>query len=271
MKYQLISFIRAIGLLKAADHVKFWYNCLRNWPRNRAFKRENPGFGIPPAELSFDALNHADWTTYKESGEELARTFTRIIKRELPQKQLDILEWGCGPGRILRHMPVDLGDVKTRLTGSDYNPRSIAWCRENLSGIEFIQNELLPPLPFSASRFDVVYCFSVFTHLSEDVQHAWAAEIGRVLKPNGLFISTTHGDRHRYLLTGKQDIERYEAGKVVIQGNYVEGRKWFFAIHPPQYVETVLLKDFSSVKQEIGLSENQLIQDVWLARKPSGE
>jgi hypothetical protein len=60
-------------------------------------------------------------------------------------KNLTILAWGCGPGRIIRHMP-DLFDESGQCHGTDYNFRSIAWCRENLPGIQFAINDLKPPL-----------------------------------------------------------------------------------------------------------------------------
>lgn len=271
MKYQLISLIRSLGLLKAADTVKFWIHRLLRAPRNAAFSRRHPGFRVPPHDLAFDAYNHCDWQAYRDSGLRHAAVFADIIRRHCESYatggRLEILEWGCGPGRLIRHLPQLLGERSLRLVGSDYNRRSIDWCRASLPRIEFIHNELMPPLALPAESFDVVYNFSVFTHLSEEAQKAWTAELKRVLKPGGLLICTTHGENYRYLLTRKGEQAAYAAGDPVVQGRYREGKKWYFAIHPPRFVREELLKDFGRVSPVPVGADAGLLQDVWVGVK----
>jgi SAM-dependent methyltransferase len=267
MKYQLISLIRSLGLLKAADTVKYWIHRLLLAPRNAAFRRRNPDFRVPPHDLAFDAYNHVDWHAYRDSGLRHAGVFAGIIRRHCPGNALDILEWGCGPGRLIRHLPQLLDGRALRLVGSDYNRRTIDWCRANLPRIDFLHNELMPPLPLPDARFDVVYNFSVFTHLSEEAQKAWTAELKRVLKPGGLLICTTHGENYRYLLTRKGEQAAYEAGDTVVQGRYREGKKWYFAIHPPRFVREELLKDFGQVRPVTVGADAGLLQDVWIGVK----
>src|SRR5207253_7435957 len=50
-----------------------------------------------------------------------------------------------------------------------------------------------PPTRYNNGIFDVVYAYSVFSHLSEDSHLAWAGEFARVLKPGGTVILTTQG------------------------------------------------------------------------------
>lgn len=267
VKFAIIHAIRAAGLLKAADTCKFWLGRAKTWRRNRDFHALNPDFATPPPHLAFDALNHYDWERYRDSGLCHARLFARNIIDELPQDFINVLEWGCGPGRLIRHMPALLASRNNALTGSDYNSESIEWCRQHLAGIEFVVNELNPPLPFPDETFDAIYTFSVFTHLSESVQLAWARELHRVLRPGGLLLCTTHGDAYRYLLANGEERDAYNAGKAVVQGNYQEGRKWYSAIHPPHFVREHLLSDFFDVRQVPVLPEDDLRQDVWAARK----
>lgn len=268
MKYKLVSLIRALGLLKVADSVKFWLQRIVVAGPNRKFRIENPDFAVPPHNLAYDALNHSDWEAYRDVGLRHAAVYARIIEEEAKDgSPIDTLEWGCGPGRLIRHMAQLIPAHTLRLAGSDYNKKSIDWCRSNLPGIEFLHNELMPPLPFTDARFDVVYNYSVFTHLSEEVQKAWAAEMLRVLKPGGILISTTHGDDFRYLLTKSEDKRRYENDRLVIQGKYREGKKFFFAIHPPAYVRNQLFGNFSDVRLYATEESDELMQDVWIARK----
>ena len=52
-------------------------------------------------------------------------------------------------------------------------------------------NPLHPPLVYPGEAFDLVYAFSVFTHLPESIQFSWMRELSRVLKAGGyLAIST---------------------------------------------------------------------------------
>lgn len=262
----VIRTLRTLCLLALADRCRFWLRCAQSWSHNRKFRNAHPDFPTPPPRLAFDALNHVDWREYREGGRRHARLFARQIAAHC-SGNLCILEWGCGPGRLIRHMKAELAGMNVTLSGADYNAESVAWCRTNLPGIQFVHNPLMPPLPLSENTFDVVYAFSVFTHLSEAAQLAWARELCRVLKPGGLLICTTHGDNYRYLLGGPREDARYRHGHVVVQGNYAEGKKWFFAIHPPAFVRDNLLKDFAKVQQVAPRSEDGMLQDIWMAWK----
>jgi ubiquinone/menaquinone biosynthesis C-methylase UbiE len=46
------------------------------------------------------------------------------------------------------------------------------------------------PLPFSNDTFQIVYAYSVFTHLPEQAAAHWMHEIKRVLKPEGRIVFT---------------------------------------------------------------------------------
>lgn len=267
MKYAVLSLIRALGLLVLADQVKFLWHRLKVARRNRRFRAAHPTFVVPPADLAFDAYNHADWTKYRDGGVAHARIFAEIIDHETPQGPLVILEWGCGPARILRHLEAALPGRDVRLTGADYNRRSIAWCKAAFPDDEFVENDLAPPLPLANGRFDVVYCFSVLTHLGEATQLAWMAELHRVLKPGGLVICTTHGDRYRYLMARQDERDRFERGEAVTQARYAEGKKFFFALHPDDFVRRRLFGGFEAVRK-LRAPDDSMQQDVWIARKP---
>lgn len=274
LKFQLVRVIRGVGLLEAADACRFQVRRWKTRAGNRQFLARHPEFRPPPADLAFDAYNHFDWQRYWEGGYFHARFFASAIRAAVPAGQLQVLEWGCGPGRILRHLPELLADRDPTFTGTDYNPRTIAWCREALPGIRFELNGLLPPLPFADGVFDAVYNFSVFTHLSQDVQLAWVDELHRVLRPGGVMLCTTQGSGYRHMLASEEERARYDAGELIVQGRYREGAKWFFAVHPPRFVRERLLRRFEQVEPlsfppEPGVRSDLLLQDIWRARKPA--
>ena len=268
MKYAIMSAVRALGLLPAADRIKFVQRRATSARGNSRFLAEHPGFVPPPADLAFDAYNAVDWTAYHDGGRLHAEVFAEAILTRAVGQDLRVLEWGCGPGRLIRHMPELLCGRVGTIVGTDYNPATIDWCTHQLPGIVFALNELMPPLPFPDDHFDAAYNFSVFTHLSQEAQLAWAAELRRVLKPGGVLLSTTHGDAYRYLLARSDEQASYDAGRVVIQAQYGEGRKWYFAIHPPFFVRDTLLAGFEQIEQ-IDVPESAgMKQDLWCARKP---
>lgn len=121
---------------------------------------------------------------------QIAGLFERATGRALGDAR--VLDFGCGPARVTRVFRDMYPGVA--LFGCDIDPEAIAWCEQNLPGVaRFTVNDLLPPLPFEAGTFDLIYGISVFTHLPEAFQAAWLLELRRVLKPGGVLITTVHG------------------------------------------------------------------------------
>jgi SAM-dependent methyltransferase len=103
----------------------------------------------------------------------------------------DVLDFGCGCGRILHWLIRDCPEA--RLFGVDVDPDAIAWCRSNLQA-RFAVNAPQPPLGFPDASFDTIYAVSVLTHLDEPLQHAWIQEWRRILRPGGSLLVTYHGE-----------------------------------------------------------------------------
>lgn len=99
-----------------------------------------------------------------------------------------ILDWGCGCGRIARHLAPLVQDF----CGCDIDTDNIAWCTEHLPG-RYSASLLRPPLPYKDGVFDLVYGVSVFTHLRPAIEALWLAELQRVTAPGGVLLMTAHG------------------------------------------------------------------------------
>ncbi len=100
----------------------------------------------------------------------------------------DILEWGCGCGRILRHLP--RLQAPGRVCGNDIDPEATAWVDQNMPWIETSLTAGLPPLPYPDDSFDLIYNHSVMTHLDATYQDAWLSELRRVIRPGGIITLT---------------------------------------------------------------------------------
>jgi SAM-dependent methyltransferase len=89
---------------------------------------------------------------------------------------------------------------KATFQGCDIDGEAVSWCLASYphevkrGRFAFACNGDLPPAPFKSDSFDLVYGISVFTHLPEDLQLKWLAELRRVAKPDGLVVLSTSGD-----------------------------------------------------------------------------
>jgi len=102
----------------------------------------------------------------------------------------NILDWGCGCGRVSRHFSSVDG---ISFYGADVDHDNAAWCSENLGFGNFRRIPLHPPTDFDTGAFDLIYGISVFTHLHEDVQLAWLEELKRISAPGATLLMTIHG------------------------------------------------------------------------------
>ena len=105
-----------------------------------------------------------------------------------PTRDLRILDFGCGWGRLLRlllkYVPAD------RLHGVDPWQRSIDLCHEHGLPCRLALSDYIPrSLPFDGP-FDLVYAFSVFTHLSEATARTALATIRRSMAADGMLCLT---------------------------------------------------------------------------------
>lgn len=103
-----------------------------------------------------------------------------------------LLEFGCGCGRVLRH--IRKLSANAEIFGTDIDPEGIAWCQDNIKPATFTVNPFTPPSAFSDGQFDFVFAISVFTHLDEELQNVWLAELKRIVRPGGILLLTVHGE-----------------------------------------------------------------------------
>jgi SAM-dependent methyltransferase len=176
-----------------------------------------------------------------------------------------ILDFGCGSGRVARHWA---GVAGPEIHGCDYNRELVAWCGANLPFLHATRNDLEPPTPYVAGSFDLIYALSVFSHLSEPIQHAWVAEFRRILRPGGLLVISVLGEAVRERLL-PEERRCFERGDLVVERPRMAGRNACTVYHPRRYVADTLLAGFAAVRPfDLGSADQVILQDAYVARRP---
>ena len=108
-----------------------------------------------------------------------------------PRMPFDVLDFGCGCGRLLRFF--ESRNPEWRVRGADANSDLVSWCSSSLPTSQILHNAVDGPLPLENESLDLIYCLSVFTHLREDRANQWLRELARLLRPGGVLVATVHG------------------------------------------------------------------------------
>jgi SAM-dependent methyltransferase len=266
VKQRALQLLRRTRLLGLADTARFRWHARGSGARRSAFARAWGDAPLPPEDIAYDAYGSLDWDFYWGFGRLISGVLAERIRTHARAGR--VLEWGCGPARIVRHLPALLGP-EWEVHGTDSNVKTIRWCTGHLPDARFAENGALPPLPYPDAHFDFVYSVSVFTHLPEDAHVGWAGELRRVLKPGGLLFCTLNGNASRALLMPSEQAD-YDAGRIVVRGGVSRGTRCFLAWHPPPFVTAHLLRDFDVLEHEPAPNLLGERQDVWVARRRAG-
>ncbi|MBS1510379.1 MAG: class I SAM-dependent methyltransferase [Bacteroidetes bacterium] len=259
--------IRKIRLSAWADKLRYYLEYLKNYSDNNQFQKKHPGFIFPPPYFMYEtyAVHYRD---YHEDGLQTAKEILNELGLHInfsePGKSL--LDWGCGPARVVRHIP-GLLPVQQHVFGCDYNAAYVNWCSKNITGIQFFRNELEPPTIFQPAALDGVYALSIITHLSAINHEKWIAELERILKPGGVLLLTTQGNQFKHKLL-PEECEFFENGELVIRASETEGHRVFAAFQPEAYMKK-LLAAFTLLKFIPGGTKESIhgMQDTWIVQK----
>lgn len=154
-KRAFANILERIGLLGPAYHLSKKLPELA--PSHLKEPRQSEGLPIPPTKLR-NLVGGTDVAGFLDSGKRSAASLEDVLKRN--NRDLRecgaILDFGCGCGRVLRHLR-DLSG-RSQLYGCDYNGKLIDWCTQNLAFANFSKNELNPPTAYSEGQFDLIFC-----------------------------------------------------------------------------------------------------------------
>jgi SAM-dependent methyltransferase len=223
------------------------------------------GLPVPPARLTWLVAGHDDVAKSLRNGRLTAANITQCLTRNglSIQDFPEILDFGCGSGRVLRNWRSLTG---TRICGTDYNADAIRWCAAHLPFAHFSTNDLAPPLGWPPDTFAFVYACSVFTHLAEPLQRAWMSELRRVLRPGGYLLMTTHGEFWLKALT-EPERAQFGQGQLVVRNPDACGSNTCGVYHPVEYVKKCLAAGFQVVDCIPQGATGTGMQDMYLLKK----
>ena len=172
-------------------------------------KNSNSILPVPPKEL-WEGYGDTEAEYLSCGHQDMASMLNTLrVVGESAQSLLKVLDLGCAAGRMLRFYPRTEG--RSELWGVDIKAKHICWCQQHLSPpLFFATTTTMPHVPFEDNYFDLVYCGSVFTHIS-DLADAWFLELRRILRKGGYAYITIH-DKHtiELLLTKYKDRKDYQ-------------------------------------------------------------
>jgi SAM-dependent methyltransferase len=111
------------------------------------------------------SFSEQDVKEFWEKGSKIFEEWIKPYLFDLPAHgdKMNILEFGCGIGRVLRNFNPDLHNV----TGIDISPIVITECKEFYPDFNFFCNRENDMTFLQSANFDLVFSFDVFNHISK--------------------------------------------------------------------------------------------------------
>jgi SAM-dependent methyltransferase len=243
---------------------------LRQWMSLAGLKYQFCLPPVPSKDLQVRVAG-AYYPAFFEDGRTMFREFHEILGRHQVAFYdfNSILDFGCGCGRLL--IPLSFLADPRKLSGTDIDPEPIAWLKANYPHFKALDvNGHAPPTKYAPGEFDFVYGISIFTHLPEDMQHAWLAELSRIIKPGGHGIFTVHGENHFIHLPETDRSSLLEKGFHYADMGATEGLPEFYkaSFQTPDYVKREWARYFDVLAvYPKGICQNQ---DAVLVKKRLG-
>ena len=176
------------------QHIKNW--AVRLLSRRGKFATsalEVPGIPgrVHKNDTMFDPNDLKGIEYYVRAGVSASEVIGRTLRgAEVPPTAIgSVLDYGCGYGRVLRHLPELLPAAK--LVACDLDPRAVDFCSREFGAKGIVAPE--KPSRLRLPSFDLIWGGSVWTHLPENEGRQLFSALSGSLNPNGILVFSFHG------------------------------------------------------------------------------
>ncbi|MGO9454547.1 MAG: class I SAM-dependent methyltransferase [Candidatus Binataceae bacterium] len=191
---------------------------------------EKRRYRLPPIKMQDNVGGASEFLAVSFESTRLLKTY---VERYFSFKAKRILDWGCGCGRTARTL---LYYVKpSDLFGCDIDWPAIEWVSSVIKEASFININPYPPTPYPDNYFDIVYGFSVMTHLSESVQQQWLTELRRISAPGAIVVLSVLNESLRHHLLRPEIAEDFA---IRGEASFHSRDAYFDRITPKEYYRT---------------------------------
>ena len=224
---------------------------------------------MPDAERRVRVAGHSSEFLFDLEGYTIAKKLDVLAQRFTgrPLAGLGpVLDWGCGCGRTARY----LAHQRVELHGADIDADNVRWCSQHIEG-RFTAIHSRPPTPFPQDFFGVIYGISVFTHLTQEYETLWLAELHRIARPGALLFLSVLGNVAAARENLLEQIVSDEEGFVDLGRNpgidaVTQGSDYYRNVfHRRDYISRAWGKYFEILSIAEGIVGNY--QDLVVARK----
>ena len=213
---------------------------------------------IPPKGKIY--IGHGD---FKRQGDKL---LDQLIKHANLQPEQRVLDVGCGIGRLAVPLTKYLNNQGS-YEGFDIVKSGIKWCKKNISksypNFNFKHIDLKNDLynlstdkeaknfifPYNDNEFDLVFLFSVLTHMTPLDVDNYLEQINRVLKPNGICFATFFilNEENKKLMDNYNGLKfNYDKGDYVLLDKNVREAN---VAYKENYLKDLVTKNKFSIEQ----------------------
>ncbi|MCF8359108.1 MAG: class I SAM-dependent methyltransferase [Prolixibacteraceae bacterium] len=151
---------------------------------------------LPPSDIQSMYVGSDGYNSFLEANIFIEKMMNTISDHGLElNKNMNILDCGVGWGRLYRSMLRYFNH--SSILGIDIDEKAIDICQNTMPNGRFSLISKTPPYKnLKESSFDIVYLYSVLSHLSESGFLSMFKEFSRILKKNGFLIFTTLKSAH---------------------------------------------------------------------------
>jgi 2-polyprenyl-3-methyl-5-hydroxy-6-metoxy-1,4-benzoquinol methylase len=150
----------------------------------------------------------------------------------LRTREKTLLDFACGYGRFARYFV----NLFKEVTVSDVEPEMLNFCWKEFGTAGFLSSHSANFVGSYQARYDVVFCFSLFTHLNEQPWREWLQALFNLVAKHGYLIISTQGHELMARLNIPAGPEnRHSPGFFFNADNETDGR-----LDPATYGITVL-------------------------------